>query len=142
MEKISSNWIIVVQLCPTLQPYGHSTPGLSTLHCLPEFAQTHDRWVVDAIQPFYPPSPLSPPALNLSQHQGIVQGVSSLMIRGTKSDCLKHRDWPRYCSGSHKLEEICFSYKVGGPILKPSLTLTLTMMSPDTLALKPMGKLV
>ena len=34
--------------------------------------------VSDAIQPSYPlPSP-SPPALNLSQHQGLFQGVSSL----------------------------------------------------------------
>ena len=70
--------MIIFQLCPNLQPYGHGTPGLSTLHCLPEFAQTHDHWVIDAIQPFYPLSPLSPPALNLSQHQGLFQLVGSL----------------------------------------------------------------
>ena len=32
------------------------------------FAQTHVHWVSDAIQPFYPLSPPSPPALNLAQH--------------------------------------------------------------------------
>ena len=33
------------------------------------FAQTHVRWVSDAIQPSHPLSPPSPLALNLSQHQ-------------------------------------------------------------------------
>ena len=44
----------------------------------PELAQTHVRWVSDAIQPSYPVSPTSPAALNLSQHQGLSQWVSSL----------------------------------------------------------------
>ena len=39
--------------------------------------QTHVHWVGDAIQPSYPLSSLSPPALNLSQHQGLFQWVSS-----------------------------------------------------------------
>ena len=47
-----------------------STPGFPVLHCLLEFAQTHVHWVGDAIQPSYPLSSPSPPALNLSQHQG------------------------------------------------------------------------
>ena len=39
--------------------------------------QTHVHWVSDAIQPSHPlPSP-SPPALNLSQHQGLFKWVSS-----------------------------------------------------------------
>ena len=42
------------------------------------FAQTRVRWVDDAIQPSHPLSPSSPPALNLSQHQGLFQWVSSL----------------------------------------------------------------
>ena len=43
----------------------------------PESTQTHDHWVGDAIQPSHPlPSP-SPPAFNLSQHQGLFQWVSS-----------------------------------------------------------------
>ena len=38
---------------------------------LTEFAQTHVHWVGDAIQPSYPLLPPSPPALNLSQYQGL-----------------------------------------------------------------------
>ena len=36
-------------------------------------AQTHVHRVDDAIQPSHPLSPLSPPALNLSQHLGLFQ---------------------------------------------------------------------
>ena len=50
---------------------------LPVLHYLPEFVQTHVHWVGDAIQPSHPLSPISPPALNLSQHQGLFQWVSS-----------------------------------------------------------------
>ena len=38
----------------------------------------HVYWVDDAIQPSHPLSPPSPPALSLSQHQGLFQWVSSL----------------------------------------------------------------
>ena len=54
-----------------------STPVFPVLHYLPEFAQTHIRWVNDAIQPSHPLLPPSPPALNLSQHQCIFQRVGS-----------------------------------------------------------------
>ena len=51
--------------------------GLLVHHQLPEFTQTHTHQLGDVIQPFYPlPSP-SPPAFNLSQHQGLFQQVSS-----------------------------------------------------------------
>ena len=53
-----------------------STPDFSVLHYLPEFAQTHVYWVGDAIQPSSPLSSASPPAFNLSQHQGLFQWVS------------------------------------------------------------------
>ena len=69
---------LVTQSCPTLHnPMGHSTPGLSVHHQLPEFTQTHFHWVGDAIQPSHPLSSPSPPVLNLSQHQGLFQWVSS-----------------------------------------------------------------
>ena len=42
------------------------------------FAQTHVHRVSDAIQPSHPLSPPSPPAFNLSQHQGLFQWVNSL----------------------------------------------------------------
>ena len=44
----------------------------------PEFTQTHVHWVSDAIQPSHPLSSPSLSALNLSQHQGLFQWVSSL----------------------------------------------------------------
>ena len=62
----------VAQSCPTLcDPMNHSTQGLPVHHQLPEFTQTHVHRVGDAIQPSYPLSSPSPPALNLSQHQGL-----------------------------------------------------------------------
>ena len=60
-----------------------STPGFSVLHYLLEFAQTHVHWINDAIQPSHLSLP-SPPALSLSQHQGLFQWVA-LRIR-----------WPKY----------------------------------------------
>ena len=50
-----------------------STPGLPVHHQLPEFTQTHVRWVYDAIQPSYQLSSPSPPASNPSQHQCLFQ---------------------------------------------------------------------
>ena len=57
-----------------------STPGLLVLHHLLQFTQTHVHWVGDAIQPSHPLSSPSPPAFNLSQHQGLFQWVSSLHL--------------------------------------------------------------
>ena len=69
----------VAQSCPTLcDPMNCSTPGFPVLHHLPELAQAHVHWVGDAIQPSHPLSSPCPPALNLSQHQGLFQWVSSL----------------------------------------------------------------
>ena len=48
-----------------------SMPGFPVLHHLPELAQTHVHGVGDAIQPSHPLSCPSPPAFNLSQHQGL-----------------------------------------------------------------------
>ena len=60
------------QSCLTLcDPVDRSTPGLPVHHQLPELAQTHVHRVGDAIQPSHPLSSPSPPALNLSQHQGL-----------------------------------------------------------------------
>ena len=51
--------------------------SLSVRLQLPEPAQTHVRRANDAIQPSLPLSSPSPPALSLSQHQGLFQWVSS-----------------------------------------------------------------
>ena len=64
----------VAQSCPTLcDPMECSTPGLPVHHQLPAFAQSHVHQVGDAIQPSHPLSSPSPPAFNLSQHQGLFQ---------------------------------------------------------------------
>ena len=68
----------VAQSCPTLcDPMNSSTPGLPVHHQLPEFTQTHVHRVGDAIQPSHSLWSPSPPALNLSQHQGLFKWVSS-----------------------------------------------------------------
>ena len=73
--------LFVVQLLSRVQlfvtPYC-STPDFSLLHYLPEFAQTHVHCVDDAIQLSHSLLPPPPPALSLSQHQGLFQQVGSL----------------------------------------------------------------
>ena len=66
------------QSCLTLcYPMDCSSPGLPVHYQLPELTQTHVHWVTDAIQPSHPLSFPSPPAFNLSQHQGLFKWVSS-----------------------------------------------------------------
>ena len=68
----------VAQSCPTLcDPINLSTSGLPVHHQLLDFTQTHAHWVSDAIQTSHPLLSPSPPALNLSQHQGLFQWISS-----------------------------------------------------------------
>ena len=82
----------VTKSCLTLwDPMDCSTSGFSVLHYLPKFAQTHVRWVSDAIQPSHPLSSPSPPAFNRSQDQGLFQWVSS-SVR-----------WPKYWSFSFSI---------------------------------------
>ena len=57
-------------------PMDCSTPGFPVLHYLLGFTQIHVHWVSGAIQPSHPLLPPSP-SLNLSQHQGLFQWVSS-----------------------------------------------------------------
>ena len=70
----------------SLWPHGLQHARLPVLHHLLEFAQTHVHWVDDTIQPSHSLSPPSPPALNLSQHQG-----------------LYHIRWPKYWSFSFSI---------------------------------------
>ena len=55
----------------------YSTPGFPVHHQLLKLAQTHVHQIGDAVQPSHPLSSPSPPVVNLSQHQGIFQWVSS-----------------------------------------------------------------
>ena len=69
----------IAQSCLILcDPMDYSTPGFPVYHQLPEFAQTQVHLVGDAIHPSHPLLSPSPPAFNLSQHQGLFQWVSSL----------------------------------------------------------------
>ena len=71
---------VVVQLFSGVwlfAPTDCSMPGFPVHHQISEFAQTHVHWVSDAIQPSHPLSLPSPPALDLSQHQGLFQCVGS-----------------------------------------------------------------
>ena len=77
-RKVKNQLSSVTQSCPTLcDPMGHSTPGLPIRHQLPEFTQAHVHWLDDAMQPSQPLLCPSPPAFNLSQHQGLFKWVSS-----------------------------------------------------------------
>ena len=58
-------------------PMNRSMPGLPVHHQHPESTQTHVHWVGDAIQLSHPMSSPSPPALNISPHQGLFKWVSS-----------------------------------------------------------------
>ena len=68
-------------------PMDCSTPGFPDHHQLLGLIQTHVYRVSDAIQPSHPLSSPSPPALNLSQHQGLFKWVR----------------WPKYWSFSIKI---------------------------------------
>ena len=66
------------QSCPTLcNPMNRSMPGLPIHHQLLECIQTHILCIGDATHPSHPLSSPFPPALNISQHQGLFKWVSS-----------------------------------------------------------------
>ena len=59
-------------------PMDYRAPGLPVHRQLLEFTQTCVHQVGDTIQPSHPLWSPSPPAFNLSQHQGLFKSVSSL----------------------------------------------------------------
>ena len=91
----------VTKSCLALgDPTDCSKPGFLVLDYLPKFAQIHVHWVSDVIQPSHPLSPTFPPALNLSQHQGLFNDLA-LSIR-----------WPKYWN---------FSFSISPPNEYPGL---------------------
>ena len=79
IESFSSvQFSSVTQSYLVWDPMDYSTSVSHVLHHLLELAQTHVHPVGDAIQPSHPLLSPSPPAFNLSQHQGLFQWVSSL----------------------------------------------------------------
>ena len=84
MTYVSSNLRIVAQFTSVAQlfliPWDSmdcSMPAFPVHDQLPELTQTYVHWVGDAIQPSHPLLSASPPAFNLSQHQGLFKWVSS-----------------------------------------------------------------
>ena len=75
----------------SLQTHGCSTPGFPVHHQPLEPTQTHAHWVSDTIQPSHPLSSPSPPAYNLSQHQGL------------SNESVLHIRWPNYWSFSFSI---------------------------------------
>ena len=67
----------IAQLCLTLCGPMDAAHQASLSINNSEFTQTHVHWVGDAIQPSHPLLSPSPPAFNLSQHQGLFKWVSS-----------------------------------------------------------------
>ena len=70
----TSQFSSVAQSYPApCDPMDCSMPGFPGHHQLTELVQTHVYQVGDAIQLSHPLLSLSPPAFNLSQHQGLFQ---------------------------------------------------------------------
>ena len=80
MDIVPSNLLYIInqfssvaQLCPTLWPHELQH---TRLPCPSPTPQNHFHRVSDAIQPSQPLLSPSPPAFNLSQHQGLFKWVS------------------------------------------------------------------
>ena len=75
-RTLSVQFSSVDQSCLTLcDSIDCSIPGFSVYHQLLELTQTHVHQVGDAIHSSHPLSYPSPPAFNLSQHQGLFKWV-------------------------------------------------------------------
>ena len=69
-----------------------------------ELAQTHVHRVADVIQPSHPLLYPSPPAFNLSQHQGLLQRASVTESEWLKAECSRncrggkgqYQEWPSW----------------------------------------------
>ena len=70
VQLLSHVWLFVT-------PWTAACQACLSITELPESTQNHVPYVGDAIQPSHPLSSPSPPALNLSQHQGLFTWVSS-----------------------------------------------------------------
>ena len=74
--ELSVQFSSVTQSCqPLCDPIDCRMPALPVHHQLPELTQTDVHWVGDAIQQSHALSSPSPPAFNLSQHQGLFKWV-------------------------------------------------------------------
>ena len=72
VQSLSLVWLFVTPWTAACQA------ALFIANQLPELAQIHVHWVGGAIQPSHPLLSSSPPAFNLSDHEGLFQWLSSL----------------------------------------------------------------
>jgi len=127
-RNIGSVVVVVVFNCSVMpdNPIDCSIPGFSVLHHLLELAQTHIHSVGDAIQPSRPLLSPSPPAFNLSQHQGLFQWVSSLHQVAKESELqLQHQSFQwifreglnvhNMISLTHWYSSMCYLLYLGEP---------------------------
>ena len=80
--RISSVQFSHSVMSDSLWPHEPQHAGLPLRHQLPEFTRTHLHWLSDAIRLSHPLLSPSPPAFNLSQHQGLFQWISSFTWDG------------------------------------------------------------
>ena len=123
-DKFSSvQFSSFTQSCPTLcDPMNHSTPGPPFRHQFPEFTQTHVHRVGDAIQPSHPLSSPSPPALNLSQNQGLFEWVNSSHQVAKVLEFQLQRT-VKYCTSIREVKTIELnSTKIGKEQMKPHIS--------------------
>ena len=136
---LSVQFSSVTQSCPTLcNPTNCSIPGLPVHHQLQDFTQTHVHWVGDAIQPSQILLSPSPPAFNLSQHQGLFQNytlcvynytlsfrmnwLDLLAVQGTLKSLLQHHSW----KASILLHSALFAVQLSHPYMTTGKTIALT----------------
>ena len=114
------NYCSVTQSCPPLfKLMDCSTPIFPVLPHLLEFAQTHVHWIGDVIQPSHPLLFPSPPAFNLSQHQGFFFPMNQFFASGGQINgasaspsaiLMKMQDWfPLGLTGLISLQSKAFS---------------------------------
>ena len=86
-----SDWVV----SHSATPWAAARQASPSFTISQEFAQTHAHWIGDAIPLSHPLSPLSPPAFNLSQHQGLFQWVDTLhQVAKVLELQLQHQSFP------------------------------------------------
>ena len=107
LQRVGHDWATELNLWS----WDCSMPGLPIHHQLPEFTQTHVHWVEDAIQPSHPLLSPSPPAFNLSWHQGLFKWVSSsYQVARVLEFQLQHQSFQRIFRTDHLYDGV-----VGSP---------------------------
>ena len=123
LQHPRKSWIRVLfspsAVSDSLRPHGLQHTRLPCPSPTPELDQTHLHWVGDAIQPSHPLSSPSP-AFNLSQHQGLFQGVNSLHQAAEVSELqLHHQPFQRIFRTEFLWDGLGWSPWLGRKQVKP-----------------------